>query len=157
MSKTLRKPNLRAALRPVLITALAAGLAACAGGPSSGSTAFDRKSPNGAKVENMGVNAFLWRASLDTLSFLPLRNADPFGGTIVSDWYSEPGTPNERVRVTVYILDRRLRADALKLSVFREQRGKNGWRAVAIGREFVIALENTILTRASDLKSRYGQ
>src|SRR5438045_5347038 len=70
----------------------------------------------------LGVNSYLWHATLDTLSFLPLQSADPFGGVIITEWYSAPSAPNDRMRVTVYILDRRLRADGLKVAVFRQSR-----------------------------------
>lgn len=62
----------------------------------------------------IGVNSYLWRASLDTLSFMPLSSADPFGGVIITDWYSPAESPGERFKVTVYILDRRLRADGIR-------------------------------------------
>jgi hypothetical protein len=74
----------------------------------------------GGSEEGIGVNSFLWRASLDTLNFMPLASADPFGGVIITDWYSDPTTPNERFKATVYILDTRLRADALNVSIFRQ-------------------------------------
>jgi len=101
----------------------------------------------------IGVNSFLWRASLDTISFMPLSSADPFGGVIITDWYSPPETPNERFKLTVYILDRRLRADGIKVAVFRQQ--KNGgldWNDAAVNTETAIQLENAILTRARQLR-----
>lgn len=101
----------------------------------------------------IGINGFLWRASLDTLSFMPLNSADPFGGVIITDWYSPPETPNERFKATVYILDRRLRADGLRVSVFRQLRSSaNQWDDVAIGDNTVVAMEDAILTRARELR-----
>ena len=101
----------------------------------------------------IGINSFLWRASLDTLSFMPLNSADPFGGVIITDWYSPPETPNERFKATVYILDRRLRADGLRVSVFRQLRnGSNQWDDVAIAENTVVAMEDAILTRARELR-----
>ena len=95
----------------------------------------------------------MWRASLDTLSFMPLNSADPFGGVIITDWYSPPETPNERFKATVYILDRRLRADGLRVSVFRQLRSSaNQWDDVAIGDNTVVAMEDAILTRARELR-----
>ena len=70
----------------------------------------------------LGVNSYLWHASLDTLSFMPLVSADPFGGVIISEWYVAPTSPDERLKVTIYIMDRALRADALKVVVFRQVR-----------------------------------
>ena len=75
----------------------------------------------------LGVNTYLWRATLDTLSTLPLVSADPFGGVIITDWYTPQQTPNERLKVTVYILDRALRADGLRVSVFRQIHDDKGW------------------------------
>ena len=101
----------------------------------------------------IGVNAFLWRASLDTLSFLPLSSADPFGGVIITDWYAPPETGNERFKVTVYILDRQLRSDGVRVSVFRQVRDADqGWIDAAVDEDTAIRLEDTILTRARQLR-----
>lgn len=100
----------------------------------------------------IGVNAFLWRATLDTLAFLPLLNADPWGGVINYDWYSSPQTPNERFKATVFILDRRLRADALNVSITKEVRNAAGeWAASPVSGQTETDLENAILTRARQL------
>ena len=102
----------------------------------------------------IGVNAFLWRASLDTLSFLPVTSADPFGGVIITDWYSPSDAPDERFKLNVYILDRQLRADGLRVAVFREVRdGANGaWVSAAVADETATQLEDAILTRARQLR-----
>ncbi|MBI1207609.1 MAG: DUF3576 domain-containing protein [Azospirillum sp.] len=101
----------------------------------------------------IGVNSFLWRASLDTLSFMPIASADPFGGVILTDWYSPAGAPGERFKVNVYILDRQLRANGLKVSVFRQIRDNSGqWRDDATGADTAIKMEDTILTRARQLR-----
>ena len=100
----------------------------------------------------IAVNSYLWRASLDTMSFMPLSSADPFGGVIITDWYSPPETPNERVKVNIYILDRQLRADGLRISVFREARNNNEWLAAAVDPQTVQDLENAILKRARELR-----
>ena len=101
----------------------------------------------------VAVNAFLWRASLDTLSFLPLASADPFGGVIISDWYNPPESPNERFKVTVYILDRALRSDGIRANVFRQNRTVGGeWRDTDVDESLGKDLENTILTRARQLR-----
>lgn len=100
----------------------------------------------------LGVNSFLWRASLDTLSFMPVASADPFGGVILTDWYSPPESPNERFKVNVYILDRQLRADGVRVGVFRQERAPGGeWRDAQVGTETGRQLEDTILTRARQL------
>jgi len=101
----------------------------------------------------IGVNSYLWRASLDTTAFMPLASADPFGGVIITDWYTPPESPNERFKMTVYILDRRLRADGIRVAVFRQARdGANGWNDAAIKNGTAIDLENAILTRARQLR-----
>jgi hypothetical protein len=100
----------------------------------------------------IGVNSFLWRASLDTIAFMPIASADPFGGVILTDWYSSPDAPAERFKVNLYILDRQLRSDALKIAVFRQQRAGNDWRDSAVGSDTAVQLEDAILTRARQLR-----
>lgn len=101
----------------------------------------------------IGVNSFLWRASLDTLSFMPVVSADPFGGVILTDWYSLPESPNERFKINLYILDRQLRADGIRASVFRQVLGPDGeWVDAPVGPGTATAMEDTILTRARELR-----
>ena len=106
----------------------------------------------GGDEVGMGVNAFLWRASLDTLNFMPLTSADPVGGVIITDWYANPAKPNERFKATVYILDSRLRADALKVSVFKQNLTVNGWSDAPTDAETGIQIENAILVKARQYK-----
>lgn len=106
----------------------------------------------GDQEAGIGVNSFLWRASLDTLNFMPLASADPFGGVIITDWYSDPTTPNERFKATVYILDTRLRADALNVSIFKQQQQNGQWVDAAVSPDTEIQIENAILTRARQLR-----
>jgi len=101
----------------------------------------------------IGVNSFLWRASLDTLSFMPLNSADPFGGVIITDWYSAPDSQDERFKMTVYILDRSLRADGIKVAVFKQARdGPQQWLSAEVMGDTAIKLENAILVRARQLR-----
>ncbi|MGC8477703.1 MAG: DUF3576 domain-containing protein [Acetobacteraceae bacterium] len=100
----------------------------------------------------VGVNAFLWRGALDTLSFMPLASADPFGGIIITDWYSAPGAPNERFKATAYILSRRLRANGVKLSLFRQVRQDGSWVDAPVDPGTVAEIENKILDRARQLR-----
>lgn len=110
----------------------------------------DQAGPGGAGI---GVNSFLWRASLDTVSFMPLASADPFGGVIITDWYAPPETLTERFKVTVYILGRDLRADGIRAAVFKQQQDDLGnWIDAAISRQTSTDLEDTILTRARQLR-----
>jgi hypothetical protein len=101
----------------------------------------------------IGVNSFLWRASLNTLSFMPLVSADPFGGVIITDWYSPSTNPGERFKLTVFILDRRLRADGVRVSVFRQRRTAAGeWADAAVAGDTARAMENAILTGARQMR-----
>ena len=100
----------------------------------------------------IGVNAFLWRATLDTVSFMPLSSADPFGGVIITDWYSPPESPAERFKVNVFILGRDLRADGVRARVFRQVNGDGDWKDAQVGDTTGIDLENAILTRARELR-----
>jgi len=97
----------------------------------------------------LGVNTHLWRASLDTISFMPLASADPFGGVIITDWYSPPQSPQERLKINILILDRQLRSDGLKVSIFRQEMDKSGqWSDRSIDPQTIQDLENAILSRA---------
>ncbi len=113
----------------------------------SGTTAI-----SGGTARTVGVNSYLWHASLDTLSFMPLASADPFGGVIITDWYSSPQDINERLKVTIYILDRRLRADGIRIAVFRQTRSNEGWVDAPVNAETSVKLEDAILTRARELR-----
>lgn len=129
------------------VMASTAALAGCSSLPLPG-----RRAPQADTQAGIGVNAFLWRATLDTLAFLPLLNADPWGGVINYDWYSTAQAPNERFKATVFILDRRLRADALNVSLTREVRNEAGdWVVTPPSGQTATDLENAILTRARQL------
>ena len=109
----------------------------------------------GGGASPIGVNSFLWRASLDTISFLPLSSADPFGGVIITDWYEDPKTPGERFKLNILILDRSLRADTLKVTIFRQTREKGGaWKDSEASPDAARQIEDTILTRARELRVR---
>lgn len=115
-------------------------------GGSSGSSAEDQ-------TTGVGVNTFLWRASLDTLSFMPLASADPFGGVIITDWYAPPDAPDERFKATAYILDRALRSDGIRVALFRQIRGTAGdWIDAPVNPRTASDLEDKILERARQLR-----
>ena len=130
----------------LLIGALGLGLAACGGN--------DRPKADvaAAQVTAIGVNSYLWRATLETLSFMPLMQADSAGGVIVTDWYANPDNPGERVKVSVSILDQDLRADALRVAASREVLQGGTWVAAPIQAATVQRLEDIILTKARDLR-----
>lgn len=111
-----------------------------------------RKEDDDGGASGIAVNSFLWRASLDTVSFMPLASADPFGGVILTDWYSPEKTKNERFKLNVFILSRQLRSDGIQVRVFKQVRGNSGWRDVKPGAETARQLEDTILTRARQLR-----
>ena len=145
---------------------LALSLAACSsGGPKT----FQTQEPGGfnpfhlggggAKASTpgdqpaIGVNGYLWRATLDTLAFMPLASADPYGGTVITDWYTNPDKPDERFKCTVYILDSRLRADGLNVAVFKQTKDASGnWVDAPTANQTEIDIENSILTRARQLR-----
>ncbi|NJS14460.1 MAG: DUF3576 domain-containing protein [Sphingopyxis sp.] len=105
-----------------------------------------------SQVTTIGVNSYLWRASLDALSFMPLLQADSAGGVIITDWYANPGNPNERMKVTVSILDQDLRADALRVAASRQVAQSGSWVDAPVQAATVQKLEEIILTRARDLR-----
>ena len=128
-----------------------AGLAAASLAACSHSGPFHQKAS--ANQATIGVNGYLWRATLDTLAFMPLASADPWGGTVITDWYANPEKPDERFKATVYILDTRLRADGLKVTVFKQMRDSGGqWVDAAAAEQTESDFENAILTRARQLR-----
>ncbi|MBI1273021.1 MAG: DUF3576 domain-containing protein [Alphaproteobacteria bacterium] len=108
-----------------------------------------------AKDESTGltVNAYLWRATLDTVSFMPIASADPFGGVILTDWYSAPEHPEERLKLNVFILSRELRADGVRVKTFKQVQGESGnWADTDVAASVGAQLEETILTRARQMR-----
>ena len=105
-----------------------------------------------SRMTAIGVNAYLWRAAIDTLSFAPLLQADSNGGVIVTEWYSNPSSPAERVKLTVSILDQDLRADALRVAASRQVQSGGAWIDAPVAAATVQKLEDIILTRARDLR-----
>ena len=141
----MRKMNM---IKPIL-TAAFAGLLLVSGCQSRG-----KANDGPLVVQSVGAsNPFLWRATLDTLSTLPLQSTDPIGGIITYDWKSFPDTPNERVKATVFILDSRLRADGVKVTVYRQVNTEGQWTDAAADQETAIQLENKILERARLLRT----
>jgi hypothetical protein len=111
------------------------------------------KKKDGEGSGGIGVNSYLWRASLDTLGFMPIANADPFGGTIITDWYQLPEAPNERFKLNVFIIDRALRADGVKVSLFKQMKDAVGqWADAKVDPKMASDIENSILTRARQLR-----
>jgi hypothetical protein len=101
---------------------------------------------------SMAVNAFLWRASLDTVSFIPLDIADPIGGVITTQWYEDTNNSSERIKLTIYVKDRRLRADGISVNVFREIKLEEGWAKAETNPDTARLVEASILTKARELR-----
>ena len=144
--KTTRKPPMNRLLRTAIVVSLLP-LAACA--HHHGNARADIAA---SKVTTIGVNSYLWRASLDTLGFMPLLQTDSNGGVIVTDWYVNPSAPTERMKVTVTILDQDLRADALRVAALRQVNQGGQWVAAPVQAATVQKLEDIILTKARDLR-----
>ena len=142
-------PLARSLARALVLGGLGLSLAAC---NSLGGEERPPADLAASYITAIGVNSYLWRASLETLSFMPLMQADSAGGVIVTDWYANPGNPGERVKVSVSILDQDLRADALRVAASREVLQGGAWVAAPVQAATVQKLEDVILTKARDLR-----
>jgi hypothetical protein len=105
-----------------------------------------------SRMTSIGVNAYLWRAAIDTVSFAPLLQADANSGVIITDWYANPNSPGERIKLTVSILDQDLRADALRVAASRQTLQSGAWVDAPVAAATVQKLEDIILTRARDIR-----
>lgn len=142
------KNTARQALRGLALGTMVLGVAACGGG---GNKAI-RADLAASQITYIGVNSYLWRASLETLSFMPLTQADSAGGVIVTDWYANPSSPNERVKLSVSILDQDLRADALRVAASRQVLTDGVWVEAPVQAATVQRLEDIIFTKARDIR-----
>ena len=133
--------------RAALVSAVALALVGCGGGKDR-----PRADLAASRVNTIGVNAYLWRASLETLGFMNFAQTDSNGGVIVTEWYSNPANPTERVKVTVTILDQDLRADALRVAASRQVSQGGSWVDAPVQAQTVQKLEDIILTKARDLR-----
>ena len=153
----------------VTLTVIASGLAACGLTPdppkeeAPRQTIFgeggilslgDKKTDNGDQAGTIGVNSYLWRAALDTITFMPVASADPFGGVIITDWHAPAATPNERFKMNIYILGRALRADGVRVSVFRQVRDGTDWRDAPTTPGANTKIEDAILMRARQIRNQ---
>jgi hypothetical protein len=117
-------------------------------------TARTRPENNDQGGGALGVNAYLWRGALDTLSFMPLDSADPFGGVIITDWYQPPGSTGERFKATAYILGRQLRADGIRVSIFRQTLQNGTWVDAPVSASTEGEIETKVLARARELRAQ---
>jgi len=143
---------IRSGVRGLVLGGLGFGLAACGSITGGGDGDRPRADLAASQVTAIGVNSYLWRASLETLSFMPLTQADSSGGVIVTDWYTNPDNPSERVKVSVSILDQDLRADALRVAASRQVQQGGTWVEAPVQAATVQKLEDIILTKARDLR-----
>lgn len=137
----------RGLMRVGLVGLMALAIAGC-----GGNKAGLKQDMAASRVTTIGVNSYLWRASLDALSFMPLVQTDSNGGVIVTDWYANPSNPGERVKISVTILDQDLRADALRVAASRQVAQGGGWVDAPVQAATVQKLEDIILTKARDLR-----
>lgn len=118
----------------------------------------NKSTPEGGGSGGIGVNSYLWRASLETISFMPVSSADPFGGVVITDWYTPGETPNERFKLNIYILGKALRADGVKVAVFRQVKdASGGWTDANTPDQTAIKIEDAILTKARQLRNNLAQ
>ena len=101
------------------------------------------------------VNPFIWRASLDTLSFMPLASVDALGGVIVTDWYTAPSTPQERIKVTIYVTNPQLRTDAIKVTIYKQANKRGAWVNASADAAAATEMENIILSKARQLRVKH--
>jgi len=137
----------RVLLATAALAVMGAGLSGCGGGNER-----PRVDLAAAQISTIGVNSYLWRASLETLAFMPLLQADSAGGVLVTDWYSNPDNPGERVKVSVAILDEDLRADAIRVAASRQVLQGGAWVEAPVQAATVQRLEDIILTKARDIR-----
>ena len=116
------------------------------GGPKKGSS---------TGMPSATVNPFIWRASLDTLSFMPLSSADAVGGVIVTDWFTASKTPQERIKVTVYVTNPQLRADAIKVTIYKQAYKGGTWVSASADPASATEMENIILSKARQLRVKH--
>lgn len=135
-------------LRPAIVGLVALSLLSACAGKSNRPKADLAAS----QIITIGVNSYLWRATLDSLSFMPLTQTDSNGGVILTDWYVNPQNPSERMKLNVSILDQDLRADALRVAASRQVRSSGSWVDAPVKAATTQKLEQIILTKARDLR-----
>ena len=122
-------------------------------GKPGGIKLSDFGSKDASSGDSLPVNALLWRAALDIASFVPLDDVDTFGGSIVTEWHQPKAKPNQRLKLTMFVVGRELRSDAITVRAYIQNRLGTEWvdagRDEALGRK----LENLVLTRARELRA----
>ena len=123
------------------------------GRDEQGITLSDLSGASKNKSVGMPVNALLWRASLDIASILPIDDIDVFSGTLLTDWYSLPSKPNEQIKLAIFVLDKELRSDAIRVIVYIQTLNNGVWEDAGIDQKLATSLEDLILTRAREIRT----
>jgi len=123
------------------------------GKDTSGISLDDLLNPKSSGTGSMPVNAILWRAALDTVSVIPIDDIDTFGGTILTEWYPHPANTDQRIKIAVFVIDRELRADAIRVLVYVQQNQGSNWTDIGQDADFARRMEDLILTRAREIRS----
>ena len=105
----------------------------------------------------IGVNKYLWQASLETLSFIPIASADPFGGVVLTDWYVPDAAKNERFKTQVFLKGTDLKASNVKVSVLKQIKKEDTWESAPVAEDTHTKMEDAILTKARTLRIADGQ
>ena len=131
-------------------------------GPGSILTGKDEQGLSLSDISNIGgssktvglpINALLWRSSLDIVATIPLDDVDTFGGTIVTDWYQLDQAKNERIKIAIFVLDRELRSDGIRVIVYVQNKSSDEWEDRGVDVEMGQKLEELILTRAREIRA----
>ena len=124
-------------------------------GETGGWSLSDFMDQSGSQSTTLPVNAILWRAALDIAALLPISDVDTFGGTIVTEWYSLPENPNERIKLTMFVVGRELRSDAIRVVVNVQTRDglQDDWGNNARDLQFSRRLEDLVLNRAREIRA----
>ena len=105
-----------------------------------------------SEISNININGYLWRASLDVLSIAPLISTDAFGGTIITDWYTNKNIKDKRIKITAHIRTSELRSDGIKIKVHVQKLINNVWSDTVTDNNLALKIENSILNEARNLR-----
>ena len=122
------------------------------GGLSFGDLLGENQNQSTTASVGMPINAYIWKASLETISFMPLSSADPIGGTIITDWYSTTNNQKERCKLNIFISGKKLKTENLKVNSFCQEYKDQVWVNKNIDKENNTKIENAILNKAKKLR-----
>ena len=121
-------------------------------GKKGGLSLGTKEGNNAVSSIGMPINPYLWKGSLETIGFMPLSSADPFGGIIITDWYSDGQTINERCKINIFIKGLELKTSNLKVNTFCQSFENNRWVDLPTSASQSAQLENAILNKAKRIK-----